>query len=329
VTVWSRGKQHEMIVEGTLQQARLEEAHLRIEVGAGRQTSPLTAPRFCDFSTEEYGPHARTHLGGNTWRKVRRYQVATLVEFFGPHRLDEISTKLVDEYKAVRLRAVSATSVNNELRVLKTMLRWAKEDRSLPVASLRIRRIPVDHAPRPAVWSEDDLRRLYRTLMRLDPELEPLVTFLLNTGCRKGESIAAEWSWIDAPRRLLCIPVTAQWRPKSRRPREVPLGDRVWRMLSVLPRRSAWLFPRDDGGRYERFPNNRFLRVARRAKLRGSPHTCRHTYASHFLAAMPDLRELAAILGHSETRTTEIYSHLLPGHLERARNAVNLGPRRR
>jgi len=35
---------------------------------------------------------------------------------------------------------------------------------------------------------------------------------------------------------------------------------------------------------------------------------------------------LAQVLGHSDQRVTELYAHLLPGHLARARNAVNLGP---
>ena len=47
-------------------------------------------------------------------------------------------------------------------------------------------------------------------------------------------------------------------------------------------------------------------------------------YASHFLRDVPDLFELARVLGHSHVRVTELYTHRLPGHLERARNAVDL-----
>jgi integrase len=60
------------------------------------------------------------------------------------------------------------------------------------------------------------------------------------------------------------------------------------------------------------------------AKVRDGPHTCRHTFALHFVAVVLDLRQLAGIVGHSQTRVTELYTHLLPGHLGRARNAVNL-----
>ncbi len=52
----------------------------------------------------------------------------------------------------------------------------------------------------------------------------------------------------------------------------------------------------------------------------------RHTFASHFLQKVPDLFLLAQVLGHSHQRLTELYAHLLPDHLARARNAVNLGP---
>src|SRR5437016_440027 len=52
------------------------------------------------------------------------------------------------------------------------------------------------------------------------------------------------------------------------------------------------------------------------------PHTLRHTFASHFLKQVPDLFLLARVLGHSYTRVTRLYSHLLPEHLARACNAV-------
>jgi site-specific recombinase XerD len=51
----------------------------------------------------------------------------------------------------------------------------------------------------------------------------------------------------------------------------------------------------------------------------------RHTYASHFLVNVPDLPYLAQILGHSSIRITELYSHMLPGRLNRAKNAVSIG----
>lgn len=176
-------------------------------------------------------------------------------------------------------------------------------------------------------WSSSDVRRLLATCARVDAELVPLLVFLLNTGCRKGEAIAALWTWVRGS--TLAIGAYEGWAPKNRRPREVPLSDALVALLRGLPRRSRWIFPSSGGRRFRRFPADRLAPVVRAARLRGSPHTCRHTFASLFLASGGSLFDLSVILGHSSTRTTELYAHLLPGHLERARNAVNLDARGR
>ncbi len=329
VTVWARGKQVEETVEGSRSEALEHEARMRLAHGKRSRLTQRIAPHFSDFCREQYSPHASEHLGADTWNKVRRYQVATLAAFFGGYRLTELSTSLVDEYKRQRSKLVLPSSVNNELRVLRTMMSWAHTDRELPVAEIKIRRLPTEGTPRVHCWSTPDVSRLLASCRRIDPDFEPLLLFLLNTGCRKGEALAAEWSWVNLKGRVLSIPVTRYWRPKSKRPREVPIGDTLYRVLRDLPKPAPpWLFPNVLGERYATFPQKRFKAVvagARGVKLSGGPHTCRHTYASHFLQAFPDLPALAGILGHSTTRVTELYTHLLPGHLARARNAVNLG----
>ena len=103
------------------------------------------------------------------------------------------------------------------------------------------------------------------------------------------DAIAAEWTWLDDGRRLLSIPVTDFWRPKSGKPREVPVGDALARTLAKLPRTSRHVFPNFHGERFAEFPNKRFAAIVDAAGLTGGPHTCRHTYASHFLRAVPDL----------------------------------------
>ena len=84
--------------------------------------------------------------------------------------------------------------------------------------------------------------------------------------------------------------------------------------------------PEGLGERYVDFPKDAFWAARDRARLDGGPHTLRQTFASLFLRSVPDLFLLAKVLGHSHQRVTELYTHLLPDHLARARNAVNLGP---
>jgi len=47
-------------------------------------------------------------------------------------------------------------------------------------------------------------------------------------------------------------------------------------------------------------------------------HTLRHTFASHLIMAGVDISTVASMLGHSTTKTTELYAHLQPDHIKLA-----------
>lgn len=323
VTVWSHGRQSEQLIEGSRTDALEHEARLRLARGSRSRILKRTPPAFFVFCAEEYTPHAQAHLGADSWRKVRCYQVKSLASFFGTRRLTDLSASDVDLFVLQRSKEVSATTVNNELRVLGRMLRFAREDCGYDVPLLRLRKLR-QIGRRVRVWTPVEAKRLLSVAERDDPELAPMVSFLFNTGCRKGEAIASLWSWVDRRRRALCVAAydDGSWVPKNKRPREIPIGRPLSKVLAKLPRTSPWIFPNVSVERFAKFPDHRFRAIVDTARLKGSPHTCRHTYASLFLAAGGSLWELSAVLGHSTTRTTELYAHLLPGHLERARDLV-------
>ncbi|MHB8531711.1 MAG: tyrosine-type recombinase/integrase [Solirubrobacteraceae bacterium] len=324
VTVWSGGRQHEEIVQGKEADARDHEAKMRLGLRAARSPAQRrTEPAFSVFCTEDYQPHALVHLGPKTWPS-RACVIATLAAFFERQRPSQITAPLVTEYITERLRTVRPSTVNHELRVLSAMLRFAREDCGYPVAHLRIRMLRQTER-RVHVWSQLEQARLLKVCKAIDPQFAPMLAFMLQTGVRRDEVIRAPWSWVTkrGGEPLLLVGQVDDWAPKSKRPREIPITTELARMLARLPRRGRWIFTRQDGERFSYFPYDRFDAVVSAAKLTGTPHTCRHSFASKFLDTDGSLFDLAAILGHSATRTTEIYAHLLPGHLQRARRVMN------
>lgn len=328
IRVYWRGKPKTRRFRGTKREAEQAEAAFRLELEAadrlGREQS-LDAPTFSAYSLGPYKEHAMPRLAPATWRN-RTYQIATLIEHVGDLRLDEISTADIERYQTERMaQGIKASSVNDDTKVLRRILQVAV-DRGDLAAIPKIERLKERKTTgRVMVWTAAQVDTLVATIREKYPEILGLVMVMLNAGLRKGEALALRWGCVDERKRVLKIHPSTEWRPKSGEPREVPISDALLPVLDRAreARRGAYVFPASTGTRYAYWPQRRFDAARRAAGIGGSPHVCRHTYASHFLAATGDMFLLARILGHSHQRVTELYSHLLPDYLERARHAVN------
>lgn len=318
-----KGKKYTFRVSGKRADAVALEARKSIELEAQQPVGELrVAPTFSDFCVGRYKLHAKVHLRESTW-KVRQYQIATLCEHFGKLKLTEIAPDLVEEYTRKRLDQVRVISINNELAVLQAILTYAANIR-IPVAKFEIKFLPIKRKNRVIAWSSEDVARLYASVEKHCPRLLSLVVFLANTGCRVGEALNLQWPNIDLNRRLICLTPRADWTTKSGHPREIPICDSLLPFLQrPQENESVWVFPTRSGEKYERWPKTQFNIAREAAALTGGPHTLRHTYASHFLKTTADLHLLAQIMGHSDSRVTELYAHLLADHLARGRNSVN------
>lgn len=325
VTIYWQGKQHEWVVKGTKRQGDEFEARKRIELQArAGGVERRVAVTFFELSLE-YAVHAEHHLKASTWRS-RKFQIDALTTHLGDVRVSELGPGHVESFKLVRLgQKLKPSSINNEVRVFGTVLAWGRE-MGHPIPIFKRKRLPERGKPRARAFSKPEIDAIWAACRKKAPSLLPLLIALLNTGMRKGEVLAMEWGWIDFEADMIRIPSNEHWQPKNGLPREVPISDALRALLSTPKRHPRWVFLNVYGKPFKQFPKELWGYVMVEAKLEGGPHQLRHTFASHFLHETRDLKLLAEVLGHSQARVTELYAHLLPGHLERARNAVNLAP---
>lgn len=165
--------------------------------------------------------------------------------------------------------------------------------------------------------------RRYDTFAARD---QALLELLYATGCRASE--VSQLQLCDthlAERYCLC-------QGKGNKQRVVPLGDRavqaVARYLQTerdglaahAPAAAPWLLLSRRGQRLRREAIWELVKkYARRAGLSASisPHTLRHSFATHLLAGGADLRQVQELLGHASIATTQIYTHVEQSRLKK------------
>ena len=355
--LWLAGKRTKLTFKGTKREAQEYEARRRIELGQTGIVSQKNVPAFETFCVETYKPHAQASLRASTWN-VRRYQLSPLIEHFKLRKLTTLTTATVEGYKQERIKSVGKVTVNAELNVLSAVLSYARH-LALPCATPKMKRFAESKSNKAKIkaYSREEVGFILAGATEVGPDFFTLVKFLVETGCRKSEAINLPWSRVDLPNAMVRIwsgdvddeDDGEEYEVKSVE-REVTLSDGLVRALKEQKLRvgaSPWVFPvrtnrassndekrHTKGERYAAWPKHTWARVLKLANARakeakatakaivGGPHRLRHTFASTFLAVKPDLFALGRILGHSNSRVTELYAHLLPDHLATTRNVV-------
>ncbi|MBX5463934.1 MAG: site-specific tyrosine recombinase XerD [Clostridia bacterium] len=150
-----------------------------------------------------------------------------------------------------------------------------------------------------------------------------MLELMYASGLRVSELVQLDLSDLD-----LEDQVVRCWG-KGARERIVPVGRRALEALGeylswarprlVRERHQEALFVNARGGRLTRQGFWKLLRgYARRAGIRQriTPHTLRHSFATHLLENGADLRSVQEMLGHADIATTQIYTHLTKGFVD-------------
>jgi len=138
-----------------------------------------------------------------------------------------------------------------------------------------------------------------------------ILEFLYSTGARVSELVTLKIENIDLVSGVVKV------KGKGRKERLLPLGEpainSIKKYLDARQDKSDFLFiNKKGGGLSDRGLRGIVYKYIKKAAihLKASPHTFRHSFATHLLNRGADLRSVQELLGHSSISTTQVYTHL-------------------
>jgi len=260
---------------------------------------------------------------------VRSYRsdLEQLADFLGDMPLDRVDHTVLRAFIAHLMdlpihkkRGVKKSSISRKLSAIRSFYKYLNRQGVLAINPARIVSTPRREKHLPAVLTVDDAQRLMEAPGRAADHGEgknlrdrAVLETLYSTGIRASELVNMNVEDIDTQDRLIRI------RGKGRKERVVPVGHRALDAINAYlgkkkgaPGASA-VFTGPSGKPLTARTVQRILENHRK-KLelaqKASPHTLRHSFATHLLESGADLRAIQELLGHASLSTTQRYTHL-------------------
>lgn len=230
----------------------------------------------------------------------------------------EITTQLVRAFlRSLAGFGYASSSIARKLSAVKAFELYLFEKGLItadPAAPVRSPRLP-ERLPR--ALSRDGIERLIQEAWKIEPSLRngTILEVMYGCGVRVAELVSLRWEDVDLDERWLKV------RGKGDKERLIPFGryarDALIRWKAVCPQESGFLFPGNAGCSITvRTVHRLVVRAARSAGLENvTPHSVRHSFATHMLEGGALLNVLQALLGHESLLTTQRYLKITPGHL--------------
>jgi integrase/recombinase XerD len=293
-----------------------------VRAAANRLAPESVVHSYLDHLAVERGVAANTLSSYR--RDLNRYLDHLTVQ--GVSGLDEVDSATVSGFLAYLREgdadhpALSATSAARAVVAVRGLHRFALRDGLVTVDVAREVRPPAPARRLPKAISVDDVERLLDSAGYLQNSLairdRALLEVLYATGARISEAVGLVIDDVDLRDRSVLL------SGKGGKQRRVPLGSfaadavsaylvQVRPDIAAAGRGTPVLFLNSRGGPLSRQSAWTVLRVAaERAGLADgiSPHTLRHSFATHLMEGGADVRVVQELLGHSSVTTTQIYT---------------------
>ena len=239
---------------------------------------------------------------------------------------NQLTKKDIQDYIQLLSKKKSASSVSRNISTLKSFYKFLELNKYIKINPLSTIINPKTKQKLPKVLSEAEVNTLLDINLKNDFDYrnKAMLELMYSSGLRVSELINLMVNDIDLNNSLVRI------FGKGSKERIIPLNDYVTEALRnyILYYRknffkngeNNYLFLNNHGKKMTRQGFFKILqKIAKEKNIKSelSPHTLRHSFASHLLKHGADLRSIQELLGHSDISTTQIYTHITSERLQK------------
>lgn len=248
----------------------------------------------------------------------------------GNPEFGKVDRMVIRKYLSVLHRKNKKSSMARKISTLRSFFRYLVREKLVSSNPAKAVATPKVEKPLPTTLTVDEAFRLMESPDKAakrgsDTAAQErilrdraIMELLYSSGLRVGELVGLNLKHLDVQLGIVRV------MGKGRKERIVPFGNEAAEALNAYltirrdPEAETPLFVNLRGGRLTSRSVGRLIKKYTRSTgiiRKVSPHSLRHSFATHLLDAGADIREIQEMLGHASLSTTQRYIHLSPGKL--------------
>jgi len=229
-----------------------------------------------------------------TYQSKRRLEVMTMSKNIGKRESE-----------------ISFAYLNKEILILSNFFNFCIE-KGLIEKNPAFKIKKLNELSRLVTLSDDDISKLINGAT--NKLTKDLITFLIYTGCRKGEALNLRWDDVDLENDVMAVKGT-----KTKYDRYIPIHNKLKELLVGIEKIDGCDYVFNTGGKKIGNFRKSFMTACKNAGLKYLHiHDLRHVFASKMVMNGTSLYITGELLGHRTTQMTKRYSHLVPETLKKA-----------
>jgi len=262
-----------------------------------RNISPSTKTRYTNYFNA-FNTYMRNHFP-KAIKNIRDIKRNYIEEFIGD---------------PVKDKTWSPKTINGSLAAINSMFLFAVNADYLEKAPTKgIEKFQLIDNTEAMYFTEDELEKIWKAV---NPYWAGFLKVLYYTGARKGELINLLWKnvHLEGELKFITIISTKEYKTKTGEKRTIPLHPKAAAIIKEqCGIHNKYVFTSQEGNKIHPDKPYRALKKAlKKAKLDGTVHKLRHTFASHLVMAGESLYAVKELMGHKDIKYTMIYAHLSP-----------------